>query len=81
MRLLRKLAIAMIAQQQRSPDVFEAWLKESLRYFRVWRVEKFESGPGTDSDKAGGSSGLGEGSGYVVHILVLRDDLPSTSCT
>lgn len=77
----RNPTIAMIAQQQRSPDVFEAWLKESLRYFRVWRVEKFESGPRTGSDEAGGSSGLDEGSGYVVHVLVLRDDLPFTPCT
>lgn len=71
--------IAIIAQQQRSPDVFEAWLKETLRYFRVWRVEKFESGPTTGSDEAGASSGLGDGSGYVVHVLVLRDDLPAIS--
>lgn len=73
--------IAIIAQQQRSPDVFEAWLKETLRHFRVWRVEKFDVSPSSASsgEGGGGSSGLGDGSGYVVHVLVLRDDLHATS--
>uniref|UniRef100_A0A093VPI3 Ribosomal N-lysine methyltransferase 5 n=1 Tax=Talaromyces marneffei PM1 TaxID=1077442 RepID=A0A093VPI3_TALMA len=74
--------MAIIAQQQRSPDVFEAWLRETLRYFRVWRVEKFDVSPSSEAtpESSGGSSGLGDGSGYVVHVLVLRDDLPS-SCS
>ncbi|KAF3407349.1 Diaminohydroxyphosphoribosylamino-pyrimidine deaminase [Talaromyces pinophilus] len=73
--------IAIIAQQQRSPDVFEAWLKETLRHFRVWRVEKFDVSPSSASagEGGGGSSGLGDGSGYMVHVLVLRDDLPTSS--
>ncbi|KAF4268603.1 hypothetical protein KXW39_009280 [Aspergillus fumigatus] len=54
--------ICIIAQQQRSPDVFEAWLRETLRVFRVWRL----------SDEALGE-GLRSGTGYVVHLLLLRD--------
>jgi predicted nicotinamide N-methyase len=54
--------IAIIAQQQRSPEVFETWLRETLRYFRVWRLDSSVLAAG----------GLGEGSGYTVHALVLR---------
>ncbi|KUL89050.1 hypothetical protein ZTR_05975 [Talaromyces verruculosus] len=58
--------IAIIAQQQRSPDVFEAWLKETLRHFRVWRVENFDVSPSSASaEEGGGSSGLGDGSGNI----------------
>lgn len=64
--------IVIIAQQQRSPDVFEAWLRESLKYFRVWRVDKFDT-------TTYNSSGLEDGSGYVVHVLVLRDYLPESA--
>ncbi|KAL2872420.1 S-adenosylmethionine-dependent methyltransferase [Aspergillus lucknowensis] len=53
--------VCIIAQQQRSPDVFEAWLRETMRWFRVWRV---------GADALGGK--LGGGSGYLVHMLVLR---------
>ncbi|KAL4914731.1 hypothetical protein BDW62DRAFT_219904 [Aspergillus aurantiobrunneus] len=53
--------VCVIAQQQRSPDVFEAWLREAMRWFRVWRVGDDVLGPG-----------LGVGSGYLVHVLVLR---------
>lgn len=54
--------ICVIAQQQRSPDVFETWLRETLREFRVWRL----------SDAVLGDN-LKAGTGYVVHALVLRD--------
>ncbi|KAL4784401.1 hypothetical protein BJX76DRAFT_221313 [Aspergillus varians] len=57
----RKPTVCVIAQQQRSPDVFEAWLRETMRWFRVWRV---------GDDVLG--KGLGVGSGYLVHVLVLR---------
>ncbi|KAE8349096.1 hypothetical protein BDV28DRAFT_141942 [Aspergillus coremiiformis] len=53
--------VCVIAQQQRSPDVFEAWLRETLRLFRVWRV----------SDEVLGGK-LASGSGYLVHVLLLR---------
>jgi hypothetical protein len=58
----RKPTICIIAQQQRSPDVFEAWLRETMRVFRVWRV---------DSSVLGGK--LGSGSGYLVHALLLKE--------
>ncbi|RDW90667.1 S-adenosylmethionine-dependent methyltransferase [Aspergillus mulundensis] len=58
----RKPTICVIAQQQRSPDVFEAWLRETMRYFRVYRI----------NDDALGRE-LGVGSGYLIHGLVLRD--------
>ncbi|PYH63340.1 S-adenosylmethionine-dependent methyltransferase [Aspergillus vadensis CBS 113365] len=57
----RTPTVCVIAQQQRSPEVFEAWLRETLRVFRVWRV----------SDEMLGEK-LMSGSGYLVHILVLR---------
>ncbi|KAI9036694.1 S-adenosylmethionine-dependent methyltransferase [Aspergillus affinis] len=55
--------ICLIAQQQRSPDVFETWLRETMRFFRVWRV----------SDEVAGEK-LRVGSGYLVHLLLLRGD-------
>ncbi|KAE8410324.1 hypothetical protein BDV36DRAFT_126735 [Aspergillus pseudocaelatus] len=57
-----KPTVCVIAQQQRSPEVFETWLKETMRVFRVWRV----------SDEALGKK-LASGSGYLVHVLVLKD--------
>lgn len=57
----RTPTVCVIAQQQRSPEVFEAWLRETLRVFRVWRV----------SDEMLGEK-LMSGSGYLVHVLVLR---------
>lgn len=58
-----KPTVCIIAQQQRSPDVFEAWLCEALTEFRVWRV----------SDEVLGDK-LKLGTGYLVHVLVLRED-------
>ena len=55
--------VCVIAQQLRSPDVLEAWLRETLNEFRVWRL----------SDEAL-SEDLKLGSGYVVHLLMLRED-------
>lgn len=53
--------ICVVAQQQRSPDVFETWLRETLRYFRVWRL----------SDDILGD-GLKGGTGYLVHLLLVK---------
>lgn len=53
--------LCLIAQQLRSPDVFEAWLKSFHEKFVVWQVP----------DKLLGE-GLGEGSGFVVHIGIVR---------
>ncbi|KAF7900552.1 uncharacterized protein EAF01_007854 [Botrytis porri] len=52
----------IIAQQLRSPDVFESWLKEFNRFFRVWRVQEGDIQ----------ECGLGEDSGFVVHVGILR---------
>jgi hypothetical protein len=61
-RSTRQPTICIIAQQQRSPDVFDAWLRETLREFRVWRL----------SDDVLGD-GLKGGSGYLVHLLLARE--------
>jgi hypothetical protein len=60
--LLKKPTFCIIAQQLRSPEVFEEWVREALGYFRMWRM----------SDEVVGEK-LGSGSGYVVHLLLLRD--------
>ncbi|KAJ5811249.1 hypothetical protein N7447_007480 [Penicillium robsamsonii] len=58
----RKPTVCIIAQQQRSPDVFETWLRETMREFRVWRL----------SDDVLGE-GLKSGSGYLIHLLLAKD--------
>lgn len=55
--------VCVIAQQQRSPDVFETWLRETMKYFRVWRV----------SDEVLGRK-LQAGTGYLVHVLLVRGE-------
>lgn len=57
----RQPTVCIVAQQQRSPEVFETWLRETLREFRVWRL----------SDKVLGD-GLKGGTGYLVHLLLAR---------
>ncbi|KAJ5974296.1 hypothetical protein N7481_011506 [Penicillium waksmanii] len=57
----RQPTICIVAQQQRAPDVFEAWLRETLREFRVWRL--------SDDVLV---EGLKNGSGYLVHLLLAR---------
>lgn len=52
--------MCIVAQQLRSPDVFEAWLAAFKKSFRVWRVP--------DSLL---TNGLKQGSGFVVHIGVI----------
>lgn len=54
--------ICVIAQQLRSHTVFEAWLLTFHRSFQVWRVPDQLL-----------LEGLKEGSGFVVHIGLLRD--------
>ncbi|KAJ5604785.1 hypothetical protein N7510_009939 [Penicillium lagena] len=58
----RNPTICIVAQQQRSPEVFEAWLRETLREFRVWRVSNEVLG-----------EGLCGGTGFVVHLLLVRN--------
>lgn len=59
----RRPTVCIIAQQQRLPDVFEAWLRETLREFRVWRLRDEFLGD------------LKGGSGYLVHLLLVREGL------
>lgn len=54
--------VCLVAQQLRSSDVFEAWLREFHRYFRVWRVP----------DTMLTEEGLHVGTGFVVHVGILR---------
>jgi hypothetical protein len=53
--------LCLIAQQLRSHDVFEAWLKSFDEKFHVWQVP---------DDMLG--QGLKQGGGFIVHIGILR---------
>jgi hypothetical protein len=53
--------MCVVAQHLRQPDVFEEWAEVFLRTFRTWRVP---------SELLG--EALGEGSGFSVHVAVLR---------
>lgn len=57
-----KPTLCLIAQQLRSPDVFEAWLISFHQKFHVWQV------PDKYLDE-----GLREGSGFVVHVGTVRE--------
>lgn len=54
--------LCIVAQQLRSPDVFGIWIAAFHRKFRTWRLPDDILIPG-----------LREGSGFVVHIGVLRE--------
>ncbi|KAL8952272.1 MAG: hypothetical protein Q9222_001803 [Ikaeria aurantiellina] len=58
------LTYCIVAQQLRSPGVFEAWLDAFMDLFMVWRIPD-----------ALLSDGLKGGSGYVVHAGVLKLEL------
>lgn len=58
----RQPTLCIIAQQQRAPEVFETWLRETLREFRVWRL----------NDEVL-TEGLRSGKGYLVHLLLVRE--------
>lgn len=53
--------LCIVAQQLRSPDVFEAWIKSFHRLFHTWQV------PDRYLTKD-----LRENSGFVVHIGIVR---------
>lgn len=53
--------ICVVAQQLRSAEVFEAWLKAFQKTFRVWRVPDEELIDGLKTD-----------SGFVIHIGIVR---------
>jgi hypothetical protein len=56
-----KPTVCIIAQQLRSSEVFESWLRRFHRSFHVWRVPEQLLTPS-----------LKEDSGFVVHIGILR---------
>ena len=56
-----KPTVCIVANHLRQPDVFEQWLEAFMRSFRVWRVPD-------DSLTAR----LREGSGFAVHVGVMR---------
>jgi predicted nicotinamide N-methyase len=53
--------LCVVAQQLRSADVFEAWLRAFHDKFHVWRVDDEHLPPD-----------LASGSGFVVHVGILR---------
>ncbi|TVY26766.1 Diaminohydroxyphosphoribosylamino-pyrimidine deaminase [Lachnellula hyalina] len=53
--------VCIVAQQLRSAEVFEAWLKAFYKAFRVWRLPDEELIDGLKAD-----------SGFVVHMGILR---------
>ena len=57
--------VCLVAQQLRSPEVFELWLTAFHTRFRVWRLP--------DSILV---DSLKSGSGFVVHAGILRDESP-----
>lgn len=57
----KRPTLCLVAQQLRSPDVFEAWLKSFHEKFQVWKL------PDEMLDE-----GLREGSGFVVHVGIVR---------
>lgn len=59
---VQTLTMCIIAQQLRSHTVFETWLLAFKKKFRVWRL------PDHVLD-----AGLLDGSGYVVHVAILRE--------
>lgn len=53
--------LCLVAQQLRSPDVFESWLKSFHRLFHVWKVPDELL-----------TEGLRENSGFIVHLGIVR---------
>lgn len=60
--------VCVVAQQLRSPEVFESWIKTFHRSFDVWKVpDELLTDP------------LKENSGFVVHIGLVRAESMPTS--
>lgn len=59
--VLSEPTVCVVAQQLRQPDVFEEWLGEFGKHFQVWRLPDDVLIPQ-----------LKEGSGFVVHIGILK---------
>ncbi|KAK6356653.1 hypothetical protein TWF718_000993 [Orbilia javanica] len=61
------VTLVVVAQELRSPDVLEAFMKAFCAKFRVWRLpDKLYK------DCGDGGKGLMEGGGYVVHVGILK---------
>ncbi|KAI1326286.1 hypothetical protein F5Y16DRAFT_233248 [Xylariaceae sp. FL0255] len=58
----RDPTICIVAQQLRDPEIFEGWIKEFSRLFRVWRVPEGEL-----------SRELRANTGFVVHVGILKE--------
>lgn len=56
-----RASVVVVAQQLRSPEVYEVWARSMLTHFRMWKI-------GYD----GHSEVLSEASGFAVHVAVLR---------
>lgn len=54
--------ICLVAQQLRDPEIFEGWIKEFSKHFRVWRL------PDNASNEE-----LRLNPGFVVHLGILQD--------
>ncbi|KAI9729736.1 MAG: hypothetical protein M1834_006687 [Cirrosporium novae-zelandiae] len=59
-----KPTVCIIAHQLRTPEVFEKWLAQFLKYFRVWRVSEE---PLSEELKAS--------SGFIIHICMLKENI------
>lgn len=59
-----KPTLCVVAQQLRSSDIFEEWLSEFHKHFRVWRAPDYIL-----------TEGLKEGQGFVVHFGILRSSM------
>ncbi|KAI1377532.1 hypothetical protein F4677DRAFT_414696 [Hypoxylon crocopeplum] len=57
-----KPAVCLVAQQLRDPEIFEDWIKEFSRSFRVWRI------PDNALSKE-----LRSHPGFVIHLGILQD--------
>ena len=53
--------VCVVAQHLRQPDVFEEWAEVWMRKFHTWRIPTEMLG-----------EALGEGSGFAVHVGVLK---------
>ncbi|KAK6333891.1 hypothetical protein TWF730_004074 [Orbilia blumenaviensis] len=61
------VTLVLVAQELRSPDVLEAFMKAFCAKFQVWRLpDKLYK------DCGDGGKGLMEGGGYVVHVGILK---------
>ncbi|KAF3923185.1 hypothetical protein ABW20_dc0109329 [Dactylellina cionopaga] len=62
-----KVTLVIVAQELRSPDVLEAFMKAFCSKFKVWRL------PNDLFNNCGnGGQALKEGGGYVVHMGILK---------